>query len=120
MTDQPTDEKRRHPRAKAGLPVELKQANQKYGIHGQTADLSVSGFYFETMLLLPVGTALNVRLWVGDDLIESDAVVRTCDPGVGNGIEFIQLSRLCADVLAAYLASIAREEEESGADLLRE
>jgi hypothetical protein len=119
MSDQPSNERRRYPRSKTGVPVELRQAHQKYGIQGQTTDLSVSGFYFETMLLLPIGTAFNVRLWIGDDLIETGAVVRTTDSGVGSGIEFIELSQDNADVLSRYLASLAPEEEELRRDLLR-
>jgi hypothetical protein len=42
MSDQPNNERRRYPRSKTGVPVELRQAHQKYGIQGQTTDLSVS------------------------------------------------------------------------------
>lgn len=110
MTDSQT-EKRRHPRSRTGLPVEIRQSHQKYGIRGQTADLSLSGFYFETMLIWPLNRRFWVRLWIGDHVVDCDAAVRTCDPGVGIGLEFLFLSDHSREVLSQYLASLNCEEE---------
>jgi hypothetical protein len=106
-----TTEKRRHPRSKTGLPVEIKQSHQKYGIRGQTADLSLSGFYFETMLLWPLNRRFWIRLWIGDHVVDCDAMVRTCDPGVGIGFEFLFLSDHSRELLSQHLASLDREAE---------
>ena len=35
-----------------------------------------------------LGTVLRVDFWLESEHINVTAVVRTCDPGVGNGIEF--------------------------------
>jgi hypothetical protein len=51
-------------------------------------DVSGNGCYVETVMPLPVGTALRADLWIGDDRLSSTAMVRTRDPGVGMGIEF--------------------------------
>jgi hypothetical protein len=50
-------------------------------------DVSGNGCY-ETILPLAVGTTLRVEFWIDDEKISTSAVVRTSDPGVGNGVEF--------------------------------
>src|SRR5947208_12144199 len=52
------------------------------------SDVSGNGCYVETILPLPVGTTLRVDFYLENQHIKISAVVRTCDPGVGNGIEF--------------------------------
>jgi hypothetical protein len=54
-------------------------------------DISGNGCYVETIMPLPVGTALRVDLWLDQERLSPSAVVRTRDPGVGMGIEFTGL-----------------------------
>ena len=54
-------------------------------------DISGNGCYVETVMPLPIGTALRVDLWIGEERLSPSAVVRTRDPGVGMGIEFTGL-----------------------------
>ena len=54
-------------------------------------DVSGNGCYVETVMPLPVATALRVDFWIGDEHLSPTAVVRTRDPGVGMGIEFTGL-----------------------------
>lgn len=99
-------DKRRHPRLQAWCPVELRLAHQKHGIKGGITDLSASGFYFDTMQPFPVGTDLVVRLSLGDVVVESEAVVRTSHPNLGNGIEFVSLSDAGREELIRYFNSV--------------
>jgi len=55
-------------------------------------DISGNGCYVETVMPLPVGTALRVDLWIGNERVSPTATVRTQDPGVGMGIEFTGLA----------------------------
>jgi hypothetical protein len=41
---------------------------------------------------LPVGTQLNFVVHCGERKVESTAIVRACDGGVGMGIEFVGLN----------------------------
>jgi len=60
----------------------------------QTAasDISGRGCYVESQAPLPLGTPLTIIFWIDSEKIVTPALVRTCDPGVGMGIEFIGLS----------------------------
>ncbi|HTA50666.1 MAG TPA: PilZ domain-containing protein, partial [Verrucomicrobiae bacterium] len=73
-----------------------------------TSDLSEAGCYIETMFPFPVGTSLEMSLQLDGTLLAVGTVV-TCDPQVGNGIEFARmlpedLEELRAFVMAAQEA----------------
>jgi hypothetical protein len=57
----------------------------------QATDIGGRGCYVETMLPLALGTLVNITFWLDSDKIVTPAVVRTCDGGVGMGIEFTGL-----------------------------
>jgi hypothetical protein len=40
---------------------------------------------------MPVSTVLRVDFWIDQERVTASATVRTCDPGVGMGIEFTGL-----------------------------
>ncbi len=69
--------KRRWPRHKISFPIELRD-----------------------------GTVLRVDFYLRDEHITITAVVRTCDPGVGNGIEFTGMPNERKEQLQAYLDSV--------------
>lgn len=54
-------------------------------------DISASGCYVETILPAPIGASLIADLWIGEEKITTRVLVRTSDPGVGMGIEFVGL-----------------------------
>jgi hypothetical protein len=54
-------------------------------------DISGGGCYVETIVPLRVGTSLKVDLSIVSEKITTRAVVRTSDPGVGMGVEFVGL-----------------------------
>ena len=43
------------------------------------------------MFPLPIGTPVEVRLRAGDVTIIVLGVIKTCDPQVGNGIQFLRM-----------------------------
>jgi len=85
MTDQ--QERRHDRRVKVSVPVEIHVDGASSPIRGATSDLSVSGCYIETLYPFPVGTALDLKLQL-ETTLPVDAAVVTCDPQVGNGIQF--------------------------------
>lgn len=84
--------RRRYARHRISFPLELRDERVKTPMRVNATDVSGNGCYVETILPLAVGTTLRVEFWMDEEKISSSAVVRTSDPGVGNGIEFIGLT----------------------------
>ena len=80
---------RRFERLKIRFPLELSE-DRGPGSRMQTgtADISGRGCYVETMLPLARGTELNISLWIESEKVDTTGIVRSCDGGVGMGIEF--------------------------------
>ncbi|MFZ1129627.1 MAG: PilZ domain-containing protein [Terriglobales bacterium] len=98
--------RRRFHRHKISLPLELRDERVNAPIRVNASDVSGSGCYVESMQPLPVGTVLRVDFWLDAEHIHVSAVIRTCDPGVGNGIEFTGMKPELKDRLQTYLDAI--------------
>ncbi|MBI3474480.1 MAG: PilZ domain-containing protein [Acidobacteria bacterium] len=80
--------RRKWPRHKISFPIELRDERFKTPMRISATDVSGNGCYVESIMPLPIGTVLRVDFYLQNEHITITAVVRTCDPGVGNGIEF--------------------------------
>ena len=69
-------------------------------------DVSGNGCYVETILPLAIGITLRVEFWIDEEKISTSAVVRTSDPGVGNGVEFISMTPDTKQRLQTYLEKV--------------
>jgi len=98
--------RRRFYRHKIKLPIEIRDERVKAPTRINATDVSGNGCYVETMLPLPVGTVLRVDFWLDSEHVNVTAVVRTCDPGVGNGIEFTGMTPDKRERMQAYLDAI--------------
>jgi hypothetical protein len=87
-TQQRQDNRRKYLRHKISFPLELRDERVNTPLRVNATDISGNGCYVETVMPLPVATALRVDLWIDQERISPTAVVRTRDPGVGMGIEF--------------------------------
>jgi PilZ domain len=67
-------------RTKSGLPLRV-----------QSSDVSSSGCYLEMMTPLAKGATVELSFTVGEELVSTEATVRTSDLGVGMGIEFVPM-----------------------------
>jgi len=85
------DNRRKFLRHRISYPLELKDERVNTPMRVNATDISGNGCYVETVMPLPVGTALRVDLWIEQERLSPTAVVRTRDPGVGMGIEFTGL-----------------------------
>lgn len=111
----PSDEnKRTFPRQRVPFPLEIRDPDG-VGSHMRTksADISGRGCYVETMLPLPVGKVLSITLWLDAQRVTTSAVVRSCDGGVGMGIEFNGLDEATQERLQQQVESMAAEAESS-------
>lgn len=98
--------RRRYHRHKISLPIELRDERVKIPIRINATDVSGNGCYIESMMPLPLGTVLRVDFWLDSERVNITAVVRTCDPGVGNGIEFTGMPPDGKARMQAYLEAI--------------
>ena len=98
--------RRRFYRHKIGFPLELRDERLKTPVRINTTDVSGNGCYVESMMPMPAGTALRIDFWLDSEHVNISATVRTCDPGVGNGIEFTGLSPEGKAHVQAYLDAI--------------
>lgn len=80
-------DRRRHERVSIDLQVDINGAN---GIN-HSIDISAGGLYVATSAQIVVGTAITLGIWLRKKRFVVNAIVRTVDPGIGVGVEFIGL-----------------------------
>jgi PilZ domain-containing protein len=95
-------ERRKHPRFKIAVPVEVHAEGQSAPIHCSTSDLSLDGCYIESMYPFASGTKLELKLEAGDTLLILGRVI-TCDPQFGNGILFTKVLPEDLNTLGKFL-----------------
>jgi len=107
--------KRRFSRHRVPYPIEI-QTDRGSGtnMRTQATDISGRGCYVETLLPLPAGTAVTIALWLGEERLTMPAQVRTCDGGVGMGIEFTGLKPELQDRLQKHVEAMVPQDEKSG------
>lgn len=105
-TTQRQDNRRKFARHKLGFPLELRDERVNTPLRVNATDISGNGCYVETVMPLPVGTALRVDFWMDEEKFSPTAVVRTRDPGVGMGIEFTGLPEDSKTRFQAHLDKI--------------
>ena len=98
--------RRRWPRHKISFPIELRDERVQTPMRISATDVSGNGCYVETIMPLPTGTVLRVEFYLQQERMTITAVVRTSDPGVGNGIEFTGMSLTAKQHMQAYLDGI--------------
>jgi hypothetical protein len=102
----PALQRRRWLRHKISVPVEIRDERVNSPSRVSATDVSGNGCYVENMLPFPLDTLLRVGFWVESEHFDITAVVRTCDPGVGNGIEFTGLAEEGKRRFQAYLDKV--------------
>lgn len=102
----PDKERRRFPRHVGTLPIEIRDLSHSYPMQCETTGISIGGCYVKTMYTLPVGTTVNLRIWVADQVFNIKGTVRTADQGLGNGIEFGEMSAQQRNQFARYLDNL--------------
>jgi hypothetical protein len=98
--------RRRFARHRISYPLELRAEKLPAPLRVNVTDISGGGCYVESVMPLPVGTPLQIDLWIGEERVSPNAVVRTRDPGVGMGIEFIGLPEDVRKRLQAHLDEV--------------
>jgi hypothetical protein len=100
----PAGNKRRFQRHKVLFPIEIGfQDSRRSHLHTNATDIGGRGCYVETLLPLATGTKVTLIFWVDSEKIQTVGEVRTSDPGVGMGIEFMALENAVQEWLQAHL-----------------
>jgi len=103
-------DKRKFPRQRVPFSLEIQdESGPGTNMRTRAADINGGGCYVETLLPLPAGRHLNVSFWVDSEKITTKAVVRTCDGGVGMGIEFTGLDESTQKRLQRQVEAMAAE-----------
>ena len=98
--------RRRFARHRVSYPLEVRDERVQTPMRVNATDVSGNGCYVETILPLARGTTLRVDFWIDSEKISTSAVVRTSDPGVGNGVEFIGMTPAAKQRLQSHLDKI--------------
>ncbi len=101
-------ERRRYPRVKAKVPVEL-LCSGKSQMRTATDEISLCGCYIETMFTMDVGTKLGLVFSLNQDRVGANGIVATKHPQVGNGIDFTDMEPESRLKLGEYIAERERE-----------
>jgi hypothetical protein len=94
---------RRFVRHKIHFPIQIGLADARAHMNTNATDIGGRGCYVETMLPLPLGTQGTITFWIDDEKVQTTAVVRSSDPGVGMGIEFTTLDPEVQERLQQFL-----------------
>ena len=109
-----TNERREYPRLKIHIPIEIVPDDSGAPLRGETCDISLGGCYVETIFPFQVGTAVEVRMRVGQATVIALAVIATCDPQVGNGIQFVTMLPDDFGELKAFIQAAEETDNQHG------
>jgi c-di-GMP-binding flagellar brake protein YcgR len=102
------EERRKYPRLKVGVPVEYRAEGADVSTHTQTTDISCGGCYIESNFTMPVGTRLDLNIWLNDVKLSMKGSVVTHHPCFGNGVQFLDMSVQDLNRLNRFLHSALR------------
>jgi hypothetical protein len=105
-----TKEKRRFPRHRVRFPIEIRD-DAGMQMRTNAADINGRGCYVETMLPVPVGKVLEITFWLDTERVDTSAIIRACDGGVGMGIEFTGLDEKTQERLQQRVETMEDESE---------
>jgi hypothetical protein len=105
---------RKFVRHKIFFPVEIGfEDESRARMQTNATDIGGRGCYVETMMPLAIGTAVQVMFWMNDEKIRASGIVRTCDPHMGMGIEFISLDDTIQQKLQQFIETLDTEAADS-------
>lgn len=110
-------DQRRYPRYRCQGVAEMMRPGDKIALRAPLTDLSIGGFYIETMTPLPEGTKLQVALSIGRVEMYAQGVVETSHPNIGNGIAFTHITPPNEKALLSVIDAITTVSTGSVHDL---
>lgn len=112
-------ERRRYPRHACALAARLRLHPAEAPIEMVCSDISRGGCYMQTLCPPPVGTEVSLALDLGNgNELHTLAVVRTCHPGCGVGVQFVKVME--PQLLDAYCRGYEDPQQAVRAERLKE
>lgn len=106
-------ERRRYPRLKAKIPVELFPDGATAPMRMATDEISLCGCYVESMFTMEIGAKMELIFSLNDVRISASGVVATKYPQVGNGIDFVDMAPEDRLKLNAFIEQLEGHAESS-------
>ena len=106
---QPSGERRRYPRVKCSVSVELRIPAQA-AIWAKASDLSQGGAFIEMAIPLHNGINFDIALWLGEAKLHLQGQVVSMQPGFGNGVRFVGVTPEHETHLRRFIETIAPYE----------
>lgn len=100
------NERRKSPRRKCNLSVELHPAREDNRIGGRAADISLGGCFFEMPSPLREGRKVRLELWIQDKKLWALGKVAVSRLGSGVGIEFLEMKDEDREQLRRYFETL--------------
>jgi hypothetical protein len=104
----PPPERRSDASLKIRVPVEIHLEWNDTPLRGATSDIALDGCYIESAFPFSIDTILEFKLQINGTLLVQAKIVVTCDPQVGNGIQFIKMLPQEIAELKAFIAAAER------------
>jgi hypothetical protein len=104
----PGAERRKTPRFKCINSAEIHADGQGPAVRGNVVELAMAGCYVEAPITLGKGQKIKLAIWVQEAKLWVQAKVVTSRPGIGAGLQFIEISDQDSELLRAYLQTIPR------------
>lgn len=100
------NERRKSPRRKCNLSVELHPAGDDNRIWGRAADISLGGCFVEMPSPVREGTRVRLALWIQDKKLWALGKVAVSRLGSGVGIEFLEMKDEDREQLRRYFETL--------------
>lgn len=102
-------ERRRWPRVKCSVSVELHRPGQAV-IWAKASDLSQGGCFIEMAIPVHNGTSFEIALWLAEAKLHLRGEVVSMQPGFGNGVRFLGLTSEHQERLRRFIETITPPE----------
>jgi PilZ domain len=101
-------ERRKSPRVKCAVPVELRPAGEA-NMWGKASDISLGGCFVEMPIPLKADTKFEIALWLGDSKLRLNGEVASSAPGFGIGVRFVNVRPEDRAILAEHIDAICHQ-----------
>jgi len=108
MTDRSDSNLERRKFKRVSFLHEIEYEGSGVKVQRRLVDLSVDGIYIDTTSPLPEGSSIRIKFSLpGGHIVEVDGVVCYCQPSVGMGIEFTNLSPQDRAVIEEFVKKLS-------------
>ncbi len=104
MTESHNPERRRYPRSRKVVQIEVRAEGSDVPVRTETSDICETGCYIQMSITLEMNSRVSVTLWLGYEKVKAQGRVVTRHPQFGNGIE-LEMHATDQERLRKYLES---------------